>query len=113
MKNYSIPAIGAVSLSLLMSGCETTTRVNKEEQPNVVIIFLDDAGWADFDPFWKNYYKTENVNALAREGRVFQNFYVPQAVCSASRSALLTGCYPGRTDMHGAHGPNHRGVDPS
>jgi len=113
MKNYSTPAIGAVSLSLLMSGCETTTRVNKEEQPNVVIIFLDDAGWADFDPFWKNYYKTENVNALAREGRVFQNFYVPQAVCSASRSALLTGCYPGRTDMHGAHGPNHRGVDPS
>lgn len=113
MKNYSVSAISAISLSVLMGGCQNNENETSLETPNVVIIFLDDAGWADFDPFWDNYYETNNVKQLASEGRVFQNFYVPQAVCSASRSALLTGCYPGRTGMHGAHGPNERGVDPS
>jgi arylsulfatase A-like enzyme len=82
------------------------------KKPNVVIIFLDDSGWADFQPFGKPPYPTPNVARLAKEGCAFHNFYVPQAVCSASRSALLTGCYPGRTKMFGAHGPGARGVDP-
>ena len=81
-------------------------------KPNVVIIFLDDSGWADFHPFGKPPYPTPNVERLARQGCAFRNFYVPQAICSASRSALLTGCYPGRTKMFGAHGPRARGVDP-
>lgn len=81
--------------------------------PNFVIVFLDDAGYADFHPFAKPAYPTPNVARLAREGCRFTNFHVPQAVCSASRSALLTGCYPERTRMFGAHGPRARGVDPS
>jgi arylsulfatase A-like enzyme len=80
--------------------------------PNFVIIFLDDSGWADFHPFGKPPYDTPNVKQLASEGCCFHNFHVPQAVCSASRAALLTGCYPGRTRMFGAHGPRQRGVDP-
>lgn len=82
------------------------------KKPNVVIVFLDDSGWADFKPFGKPSYPTPNVRKLADGGCRFNNFYVPQAVCSASRAALLTGCYPGRTKMFGAHGPNARGVDP-
>ncbi len=81
--------------------------------PNFVIIFLDDSGWADFRPFGKPSYATPNVEHLASEGCRFNNFYVPQAVCSASRSALLSGCYPGRTKVFGAHGPGARGLDPS
>ncbi|MCB0631040.1 MAG: sulfatase [Lewinella sp.] len=84
---------------------ETPTR------PNIVIIFLDDSGWSDFEPFNVDGLKTPNVTALAQEGRSFHNFYVPQAICSASRSALLTGCYPGRTKVFGAHGPNARGLE--
>lgn len=80
--------------------------------PNVVVVFLDDSGWGDFRPFGSPPYPTPNVERLAAEGCRYDNFYVPQAVCSASRSALLTGCYPGRTRMFGAHGPNARGVDP-
>mgnify|MGYP006289354601 FL=1 len=82
------------------------------QRPNFVVIFLDDSGWADFEPFGTPDYKTPNVAQLAAEGCRFNNFYVPQAVCSASRCALLTGCYPGRTKVFGAHGPNARGCDP-
>src|SRR5262245_32147760 len=81
--------------------------------PNFVIIFLDDSGYADFRPFGQTEYRTPNCEALARRGCRFTNFYVPQAVCSASRSALLTGCYPGRTKVVGAIGPRARGLDPS
>jgi arylsulfatase A len=81
-------------------------------QPNFVIVFLDDSGWSDFRPFGKTAYPTPNVERLAAEGCRFNNFYVPQAVCSASRSALLSGCYPGRTKVFGAHGPGARGLDP-
>ncbi|MPZ19071.1 MAG: sulfatase-like hydrolase/transferase [Luteitalea sp.] len=64
--------------------------------PNFVIVFLDDSGWADFRPFANPGYPTPNVDRLASEGRRFNNFYVPQGVCSASRAALLTGSYPGK-----------------
>ena len=82
------------------------------KKPNFVFIFLDDSGWADFHPFGSPAYHTPNVERLAAEGCRFNNFYVPQAICSASRSALLSGCYPGRTKVVGAHGPGARGLDP-
>jgi arylsulfatase A-like enzyme len=82
------------------------------KRPNVVIIFLDDSGWSDFRPFGKPQYPTPNVERLAKQGCAYHNFYVPQAVCSASRSALMTGCYPGRTKVFGAHPPRARGLEP-
>ena len=87
-------------------------RAGGRRRPNFVIIFLDDSGWADFHPFGNPAYKTPNVEQLASEGCRFNQFYVPQAVCSASRAALLSGCYPGRTKVFGAHGPRARGLDP-
>lgn len=81
-------------------------------QPNIVLIFLDDAGFADFQPFAETRYPTPNVATLAEEGRSFYNFYVPSAVCSASRAALLTGTYPERNGLFGAHAPRQRGLDP-
>jgi arylsulfatase A-like enzyme len=80
--------------------------------PNFVLIFLDDSGYADFRPFGKTPYPTPNVERLAGQGCAFRNFHVPQAICSASRSALLSGCYPGRTGVFGAHPPRARGLDP-
>ena len=103
-----IAAIGAAGAMAWPSAA----RAADKRPPNFVVIFLDDSGWADFKPFGKPKYDTPNVRKLASEGCCFQNFHVPQAVCSASRAALLTGCYPGRTRMFGAHGPRARGVDP-
>ncbi len=83
-----------------------------QRPPNVVVIFLDDSGFSDFRPFGSPAYDTPNVRRLAEGGCRFTNFHVPQAICSASRGALLTGCYPERTGLVGAHGPRARGMDP-
>jgi arylsulfatase A-like enzyme len=73
--------------------------------PNVVIIFADDQGYADVGVFGAKGFSTPNLDRLAGQGRVFRNFHVAQAVCSASRAGLLTGCYPNRIGIHGALGP--------
>ncbi len=91
---------------------EISPAQGRSKSPNFVIIFLDDSGWADFEPFSAPSYRTPHVKQLAAEGCCFKNFHVPQAVCSASRAALLSGCYPGRTKVFGAHGPKARGLDP-
>ena len=80
-------------------------------RPNFVVIFLDDSGWADFRPFGETAYPTPNVEKLAAGGCCYHQFYVPQAICSASRASLLTGCYPGRHKLYGAIPPRARGLE--
>lgn len=79
-----------------------------ERPPNVVIIFTDDQGYADVGCFGGKNVRTPNLDRMAKEGRRFTDFHVAQAVCSASRAALLTGCYPNRIGIHGALGPGSR-----
>ena len=74
--------------------------------PNLVVIFMDDMGYADIGPFGATAYETPNLNRMAEEGRTFTDFYVSQAVCSASRAALMTGCYNVRVGIQGALGPS-------
>lgn len=84
-----------------------------DDPPNVVVIFCDDAGYADIGPFGAEGFETPNLDRMAREGRRFTNFYAAQAVCSASRAGLLTGCYPNRVGIHGALGPGSKiGINP-
>ncbi|TWT82195.1 Arylsulfatase [Planctomycetes bacterium CA13] len=73
--------------------------------PNVVVIFIDDMGYADINPFGGTKYPTPHLDAMAANGRTFTDFVVSSAVCSASRSALLTGCYHRRIGISGALGP--------
>ena len=61
------------------------------KKPNIIIIFTDDQGYADLGCFGAENHKTPNLDSMASEGRKFTDFYVPQAVCGASRAALLTG----------------------
>lgn len=101
------------NISCTNSNKHNASEIKPEDsvQPNIVIIFLDDSGYSDFTPFGQQKIQTPNVQTLADEGVVFKNFYVPQAVCSASRSALISGCYPCRTKVFGAHGPKGRGLE--
>ncbi|MCB1235383.1 MAG: sulfatase, partial [Verrucomicrobiae bacterium] len=76
--------------------------------PNVVIVFTDDQGYADVGVFGAEGFETPNLDRMAAEGRKFTRWYAGQPVCSASRTALLTGCYSNRVGIHGALGPGSR-----
>ncbi|QDT63986.1 sulfatase family protein [Calycomorphotria hydatis] len=81
--------------------------------PNFVIIFTDDQGYQDVGCFGASDIETPNLDQMAREGMRFTDFYVAQAVCSASRAALMTGCYSKRVSIQGAFGPkNKNGLNP-
>ncbi len=95
-------------LLALASGLCCAHPAQSSSLPNIVIIFTDDQGYADVGVFGAKGFKTPNLDRLAAEGCVFRNFHVAQAVCSASRAGLLTGCYPNRIGIHGALGPGSK-----
>jgi arylsulfatase len=69
----------------------------------------DDMGWADLGCYGSKQNPTPNIDQLSKEGLRFTNFLATQAVCTSSRVALLTGCYPNRLGLGGtALGPNSK-----
>lgn len=74
--------------------------------PNVIIVFADDLGYADLGCFGAKKIQTPHLDRMARQGVRFTSFYAAQAVCSASRAALMTGRYSNRVGILGALGPN-------
>ncbi|MEZ6018185.1 MAG: sulfatase [Planctomycetota bacterium] len=97
----------AASITLLSACAATDATVASTGPPNVVIVFVDDLGYGDLGCYGSALCETPRLDALAREGVRFTDFYVAQPVCSASRTALLTGCYPNRLGIHGALGPSN------
>src|SRR5438552_7568271 len=79
-----------------------------DRPPNFVIIFVDDMGYGDLGCYGAQGYQRPHLDQMARQGVRFTDFYVGQAVCSASRTALLTGCYPNRVGILGALGPRSK-----
>lgn len=77
-----------------------------DRPPNFVMIYCDDLGYGDIGPFGATGYQTPNLDRMAAEGMKFTDFHTAAAVCSASRVALMTGCYPQRVGILGALGPN-------
>jgi arylsulfatase A len=69
-------------------------------KPNFVLIFIDDQGYGDLSCFGSKTIQSPNIDRLADEGRKFTSFMVASPVCTPSRAALLTGCYPKRVGMH-------------
>ncbi len=96
-----------IFLLLLCAGCSQEPRL-----PNVVVIFIDDMGYADIGPFGASH-PTPNLDRMALEGRRFTDFQTSSPVCSASRAALLTGALNKRIDVNGAYGPySEEGLNP-
>ena len=85
-------------LTIFLSG--SFVEIIVADKPNFIIIFTDDQGYGDLGCFGSERIKTPNIDQLAAEGRKYTSFYVPCSVCSPSRAALLTGCYPKRIGMH-------------
>ncbi|MBZ0258000.1 sulfatase, partial [bacterium] len=87
---------------------QQTASNTQTQLPNVVIIYTDDQGWADIGVNGAEGFETPCLDRMAAEGVRFTDFYVAQPVCGASRTALLTGCYPNRVGIYGAPGPGSK-----
>ena len=95
-------AISPGVMALLLAVCSVTVRASREtpdgvtaSRPNLIVINIDDLGYADIGPFGSTLNRTPNLDRMAAEGRRFTTFYAAP-VCSPSRAALMTGCYPKR-----------------
>jgi arylsulfatase len=97
---------------LLLTFCALIVVNNLKAQPgkkpNVIIIMMDDMGYGDTEPYGMTGIPTPNFNRVAREGVRFTHYNAGQPICTASRAALLTGCYPNRVGMSGALLPGNR-----
>jgi len=82
----------------LYTGCQHP----REQLPNIILILTDDQGYGDLASYGATEFSTPYLDQMAAEGMRFTNFYAAQAVCSASRAAILTGCYPNRIGLTGA-----------
>ncbi|HET7219439.1 MAG TPA: sulfatase [Vicinamibacterales bacterium] len=102
-------ALAILAAALLHPG-RRGVIVHAQRPPNFIIVFADDLGYVDIGPFSERQGaarpRTPNLDRMAAEGIRLTNFYVAQAVCSASRAALLTGSYSNRVGISGAL--NHR-----
>ena len=91
----------AVSLFLLCSAITPTTLQSAEEPaPNLILVFCDNLGYGDVEPFGGKLHRTPNLNRMAKEGRKFTHFCATAGVCTPSRASLMTGCYSQRIGMH-------------
>lgn len=80
---------------LVVFSC-TFLNAQKQQKPNVIIIFIDDMGYGDLSSYGNTQIKTKHIDALAERGTKFTQFYVNSPVCSPSRVAMVTGQYPAR-----------------
>jgi len=87
---------------LAIASFSAGTRAAETFRPNIVFILADDLGYGDLGCFGAKDINTPHIDRLARQGTRFTSFYAAQAVCTASRAALFTGCYPNRVGMAGA-----------
>jgi len=103
-----------------LTGCKQTPvevaniSNNREKSPNIILILTDDQGYADLGAFGAKDFETPHIDQMAKEGALLTQYYAPQAVCSASRAGILTGCYPNRIGIHNAFMPEaKKGLNPA
>ena len=98
----------ALAMLLLSTACNSAAQTTEKRPPNIVIFFADDMGYADLSCYDSTLCTTPNLDQLARRGMRFTSFYVSEAVCSASRSSMMTGCYAQRVSVRSALGPTSK-----
>ena len=98
-----------IIIVIFIFGCEKS----HDKPPNIVFILTDDLAYADLSSYGSEFITTPNIDKMANDGVKLTSYYAAQAVCSASRAAILTGCYPNRLGISGAFGPNSKkGINP-
>ncbi len=90
MQNFIIAAL---------YGLLITFAAANPDRPNFIIIFTDDQGYGDLSCYGADHVSTPRIDQMAKEGAKLTSFYVAAPVCTPSRAALMTGCYPNRINM--------------
>ena len=83
--------LAATAATVLSSG--SAWAQGRTSKPNIVYIMADDLGYADLSCYGRREYKTSNIDSIALHGIKFLQAYANSAVCSATRTALITGRY--------------------
>jgi arylsulfatase A len=83
----------------LASGYCPASQAAEAKRPNIVFILIDDLGWADVGCFGSKFYRTPNIDRLAKQGMRFTDAYAACAVCSPTRASIMTGKYPARLHL--------------
>ena len=99
-KTISVTSL-ALSLALSPLLAATAAAAGPPSRPNILVILTDDQGRGDYGAFGTKDIRTPNIDRLFREGMTFHNFYANSCVCSPTRAALLSGCFPDRVGVPG------------
>lgn len=111
MKSFGLCILAGINTVASVASKSTTPS---DRHPNVVLILVDDVGYGDLSCFGATQYMTPNLDCLASKGVRFTNFNVSQPLSSASRAALMTGCYSNRVGIASALTPGAAiGLNPS
>ena len=98
----TLPLLVLATIFLCSPTAAQAARPDQDRPPNIVLIVADDLGYADLGAYGSKFHSTPRIDSLAKTGTKLTQFYVSQAVCSASRASLMTGCYANRVGMEGA-----------
>ena len=97
---------------IFFNSCQNSfnsSKLKDSQKPNIILFYLDDSGYGDYEHNGNPTIKTPNITTLKQSGVNFTQFYVTSPACSASRYSLLTGRYPGRSGLGGwVIGPNSK-----
>jgi arylsulfatase A-like enzyme len=110
--------VGQLQFVLLLPWLVAPAAAASPRPPNVILILVDDLGWADLGCYGSSFHQTPNLDALARSGALFTDAYAASPVCSPTRASILSGKYPSRIGMsylagvRGPSGPGHRLLPP-
>ena len=89
-----------LAITIIIASCGDENAATAEGRlPNLIVVFTDDQGYGDLGSYGVTDLETPNLDRMARDGVLFTNFYVGAPVCTPSRAALLTGCYPKRVGL--------------
>lgn len=103
----------SVALSVIAAAAVGCGPPGYDGPPNVILILTDDQGYADVGVYGARGFATPNIDRLASEGMRFTSFYAPNAACSPTRAAIMTGSYAPRVGIPHVLGPrSRRGLNP-
>ena len=99
-----------LAITLALAACG---GIDESGPPNIILLLADDQGWGDVGVYGAEGYATPHLDRLAAEGVRFTSFYAPEAACSPTRAAIMTGSYPVRVGIPHVLSPrSQRGLNP-